>query len=123
MLASCTLDDMVKIIDVSTLEKRIKEDDFDEELYEANVSQNLKANHGKIKIQPENGNDKNDEDNWQSDSDNEDMSDSDDDSSSDDENNQKNKKKDKELNPKNATLQATKKMMEDKHRKDFFDDL
>jgi len=38
MLASCTLDDMVKIIDVSTLEKRIKEDDFDEELYEANVS-------------------------------------------------------------------------------------
>ena len=35
------------------------------------------------------------------------------DSSSDDNKNKKNKKKDKNLNPKNPTLQATKKMMED----------
>ena len=42
-------------------------------------------------------------------------------SSSSDE--KKDKKKDKNLNPKNATLQATKKMVEDKKRKDFFEGL
>jgi WD repeat-containing protein 55 len=47
LLASCTLDNMVKIIDVTTLEQRIRDDDFDEEKYEASVKQNLKANHGK----------------------------------------------------------------------------
>ena len=47
-------------------------------------------------------------------------SDSDSDS---DEGKKKNKKKDKKLNPKNATLANTKKMMEDQKRKDFFDDL
>ena len=41
---------MVKIIDVSTLKKRIKDSDFDEEQYEASISQNLKANHGKVAV-------------------------------------------------------------------------
>jgi hypothetical protein len=44
-------------------------------------------------------------------------------SSDSDEGPKKNKKKDKKLNPKNATLGATKKMMEDEKRKDFFGDL
>jgi len=49
------------------------------------------------------------------------MSDSDD--SDDEKDAKKNKKKDKKLNPKNPTLGATKKMIEDQQRKDFFDDL
>jgi WD40 repeat protein len=48
LLASCSLDNMVKIIDVSNLESRHKDKDFDEEGYEASVAQNLKANHGKV---------------------------------------------------------------------------
>ena len=33
------------------------------------------------------------------------------------------RKKDKKLNPKNATLQQSKKMLEHEHKKDFFDGL
>ena len=47
LLASCTLDDMVKIIDVTTLEHRVRDDEFDEAGYEASIQKNLKANHGK----------------------------------------------------------------------------
>ena len=43
--------------------------------------------------------------------------------SSEDDKPKKQKKKDAKLNPKNATLANTKKMAEDQHRKDFFDDL
>ena len=39
---------MVKIIDVSNLKHRIKDDDFDDEKYEESIYTNLKANHGKI---------------------------------------------------------------------------
>ena len=101
-LASCTLDDMVKIIDVSTLKNRIK-DDFNEEEYEQSIAQNLKQNHGKLpeeerkdtKIDGEG-----EEEDWESGSD----SDSDMDDSSDDDKKKKQKKKDTKLNPKNATL-------------------
>ena len=125
LLASCTLDDMVKIIDVSNLKKRIKDSDFDEEQYEASVSQNLKANHGKIIVDRKSGSGCGSDANWEDDEDMSDGSDSSDsDSSSDDEGgNRKDKKKDKKLNPKNATLQGTKKMLEDQAKKDFFDDL
>jgi hypothetical protein len=41
LLASCTLDDMVKIIDVSSLKGRIKEN-FDEEGYEKSIESRLK---------------------------------------------------------------------------------
>ena len=122
LLASCTLDDMVKIIDVSTLQTRIK-DDFDEEQYEQSIAQNLKANHGKLppeeKKKTDSGNEDNEE-NWESDSDDDsDM----DDSSDEGGQNKKQKKKDRRLNPKNATLSQTKKMVEDQKRKDFFGDL
>ena len=116
LLASCTLDDFVKIIDVTTLEHRVKDDEFDEEVYEASISQNLKPNHGKQdKPERKAGN----EEDWESEND----SDSDMEDSSDDDKPKKDKKKDVKLNPKNATLGATKKMVEDQHRKDFFDDL
>ena len=39
---------MVKIIDVSHLEQRIKNSDFDEIEYEESVKANLKENHGKL---------------------------------------------------------------------------
>ena len=39
---------MVKIIDISHLEQRIKNNDFDEALYEESVKANLKQNHGKL---------------------------------------------------------------------------
>lgn len=118
LLASCTLDDMVKIIDISTLENRIRDETFDEEAYEQSVQSQLKPNHGKLPQEERKQTARNEED-WESDSDDdsdEDMSDSDDDK-------KKNKKKNKQLNPKNATLSGTKKMMEDQHRKDFFGDL
>lgn len=47
----------------------------------------------------------------------------DDDSSDDDGKPKKQSKKDKHLNPKNPTLYATKKMIEDSKKKDFFEDL
>jgi len=46
LLASVSLDDIVKVIDVSHLAER-KEANFDEEAYEESVSSKLKPNHGK----------------------------------------------------------------------------
>lgn len=115
LLASCSLDDMVKIIDVSQLATRFKDKDFDEDVYEASIAQNLKANHGKVENpEPRPGN----EDEWEEDSDDDDDSDMDD--SSDDDKPKKDKKKNKKLNPKNPTLHNTKKMLEDEKKKDFF---
>jgi len=113
---------MVKLLDISSLEHRIRDENFDEEKYEASIRDKLKANHGKLEentFKPKDGED----DKWES-GDDEDMSDeSDDDSSDEEKDGKKNKKKDKNLNPKNATLSMSKKMAEDAHRKDFFDDL
>jgi hypothetical protein len=36
-VAHCTLDDMVKITDVSTLQHRMKDGTFDEEAYESSL--------------------------------------------------------------------------------------
>jgi WD40 repeat protein len=125
LLASCTLDDMVKMIDVSTLEQRIKDPNFNVEEYEASISQNLRANHGKTDAPHRVAKDGEDWESGSGDDEDEDMSDgdSDSDSDSDEGGRKKQKKKDTALNPKNATLQGAKKMMEDKNRKDFFDDL
>lgn len=79
-VASCTLDDVVKITDITCLENRQRED-FDEDLYEQQIKENNKANHGKIADQKSSAAKKADDD-WESDDD----SDSDmDDSSSEDE--------------------------------------
>ena len=118
LLASCTLDDMVKIIDVSTLKNRIKAD-FNEEEYEQSVAQNLKENHGKLPEEERKNTADDGEDNWESGSDD---SDSDMDDSSDDDK-KKQKKKDTKLNPKKNTLAQTKRMVDDQKRKDFFEDL
>jgi len=53
LLASCSLDNMVKLIDVTNLEQRHKDENFDEEQYEAGVAGKLKANHGKLEMNPE----------------------------------------------------------------------
>jgi len=88
LLASCSLDDIVKIIDVSNLESRIK-DDFDEEEYERSVSSKLKANHGKItREESKVDNDKD----WEDASGDEDMSDDSDDDSDDSDDSDDNKK-------------------------------
>jgi WD repeat-containing protein 55 len=116
-VASCTLDDMVKIIDVSSLQQRVKSDDFDLETYEQGLT--LKPNHGKLAEEERKTTAKDDE-NWSSED--SDM-DSDDSDSDEGQGSKKQKKKDKKLNPKNANLGLTKKMMDDEKRKDFFGDL
>jgi len=107
-VASSTLDDVVKIIDVQNLQTRVKDDSFDVDAYEHSVSDRLKANHGKP--EPKEGEDN--EEDWE---DGSDMDDSDDDSDSSDEDagKKKQKKKSQQLNPKNATLGASKKMIDD----------
>ena len=82
--ASCTLDDVDKIIDITCLMKRQRDQEFDEELYEQGIASNNKANHGKIAGQ-KSTNAKKAEDDWESDGESDsDMDDSDDDSSSED---------------------------------------
>jgi WD40 repeat protein len=114
-VASCTLDDIVRIIDVSNLENRIKDDTFDEEEYEQSIKPNLKANHGKV-VQEEAKEGESGED-WEEDSDESG------DSDSEGGKKKKKSKKNKQLNPKNPTLGASKKMIDDQKRKDFFDGL
>lgn len=97
LLASCTLDDAIKIIDISTLKHRVKDEDFDQDKYEANLMN--KANHGKQ--QETTTTKEGEEEQWESGSDDSDMSDDSDDSNGQ---KKKQKKKDPELNPKNATL-------------------
>jgi hypothetical protein len=106
-VASCTLDDMIKIIDVSNLKNRIKNADFDEDAYEKGLTQ--KPSHGKL-AEEERKKTSNEE--W-SDKDASDMDDDSDSDSSDSDDKKKDKKKDKALNPKNASLGASKKMADD----------
>jgi hypothetical protein len=105
LLASVTLDDIVKVIDVSHLANRSKSTTFDEEAYEKSVEHKLKANHGKIfngDAAMGEGEEKKegDEGDWSDDSD--DDSDSDSDESMD---GKKEPKKDKDLNPKGKPSQ------------------
>jgi len=83
------------------------------------VSNNLKPNHGKP--DPDAPSKPRKEEDWDSDSDM-DSNDSDEDSD-DSEDKKKDKKKSKKLNPKNATLQASKKLIYEQKNKDFFGDL
>ena len=48
LLASVSLDDIVKVIDVSNLADLHKSTGFDEAAYEQSIQHNLKENHGKI---------------------------------------------------------------------------
>ena len=48
LLASVTLDNMIKLTDVSELASRQKDEEFDTEKYEESVKENNKANHGKL---------------------------------------------------------------------------
>ena len=52
-LASCALDDMVKIFDVSNLASRPVDGTFDLEAYERSIEDKLVANHGKLPIMNE----------------------------------------------------------------------
>jgi WD40 repeat protein len=122
LLASTSLDDMVRIIDVSHLASRHKEK-FDDDQYEASIALNLKANHGKVD-NPEARKGLDGEEDWDDDSDEDSDEDSGmDDSSDDDGKSKKQPKKDKKLNPKNPSLNATKKMIDDHKKKEFFEDL
>lgn len=47
-LASCALDDIVKIVDVSNLADRPLDGTFDLEAYERSIEDKLKPNHGKV---------------------------------------------------------------------------
>ena len=50
LLASCALDDMVKIIEVSHLADRPVDGTFDMDAYERSVESKLVANHGKVAV-------------------------------------------------------------------------
>jgi hypothetical protein len=113
LLASCSPDDIVKIIDVSHLASRPKDGSFDLEAYEQGLC--LKPNHGKVEPKKRTGENMSGDWSDASDSDGSD-SDSDEDMDSSDENEAadtgKHKKKNKQLNPKKATLGMSKKMVE-----------
>ena len=47
-MASCALDDMVKIFDVSNLAERPADGSFDLEAYERGIQDQLVPNHGKL---------------------------------------------------------------------------
>jgi hypothetical protein len=111
MIASCSPDDIVKIMDVSHFEERPKDGSFNLEAYEAALDH--KPNHGKnetIKAAKE----KVDSDEWSDDSDDSGSKDSDSDDSDDsmnEEDNLKHKKKNKKLNPKSNSVGLSKKML------------
>jgi hypothetical protein len=118
LLASISLDDIVKIIDVSHLGSRVKED-FDEEGYERDLKENpkIKRKKKKSKKNAEGGaggedadmaeeerkegddSSSDDDDAWESES-----SDDDSDDSDDSDENEKHQKKDKKLNVKGNTV-------------------
>ena len=108
LLASCSLDDIVKIIDVSNLGSRIKEQ-FDEEAYERDLVENPKIKKrknkkGTVGADEEMKDEDDDEDDSNSDWESEDSDDSDD---SDEDEKKKESKKDKKLNPKKNTIKMS----------------
>ncbi len=139
LLASISLDDIVKIIDVSHLGSRIKEE-FDEAEYERDLIENPKIKKKKKKSKKstavEGGGDtemiadeekkagessSEDEEDWESDSD--DYSDDSDSSDEDMGGPKKTSKKDKKLNIKANNVKVSAKMRDDEKRKQFFSDL
>jgi hypothetical protein len=117
LLASISLDDIVKIVDVSHLGERVKED-FDEEGYERDIQENPRGARkkrrgaGDVEMQ-----DEEDKGEWESDDDYS----SDSDSSSEEP--QKATKKDRKLNVKAHNVNKSKKMLDDAKRQKFFSDL
>ena len=108
LLASCSLDNIVKIIEVDFLKSRPMDGrSFDYEAYEATIQNKLKPNHGKMvkgeDDDMEESKDKRSDDDWSDDSDISDDSDDSDDSDSDMDDG-KHKKKDRTLNPKSNTI-------------------
>ena len=128
LLASCSLDDIVKVIDVSNLADRPTDGTFDLEAYERSIQDKNVPNHGKVFKKKHDSDDedmaeeKKDTGNDWSDVDS-DGDDSDDmDSDSDNENNN-HKKKDSKLNPKGNSVGLSKKMLDKEKAKDFFRDM
>ena len=125
LVASCSPDDIVKIMDISQLASRPKDGSFNFEAYEATLE--LKPNHGKNEIMAEEN--KSGSGDWSSDSeDSKKSDDSSDDSDRDDsdesmEDESKHKPKNKYLNPKKANVAQSQKMVRDAKAKDFFKDL
>ena len=142
-LASCALDDMVKIFDVSNLADRPVDGTFDLEAYERGIEDKLVPNHGHVPFmtndaQEENmqqdgemmvdgeeskepaasGNNEND---WSDDSGDDDDDDDSDDSDMDDA--RRHKPMDKKLNPKKNTVGLSKKTLNKEKAKDFFKDM
>ena len=128
LLASCSLDDIIKVIDVTNLADRPMDGSFNLEAYERQIQDKLVPNHGKVfKGAGTNDEDDNDEDmeeekkddgdDW-SDADSDDDDSDDMDSDSDD--NMKHKKKNKKLNPKGNNVNLSKKMLDKEKAKDFF---
>lgn len=114
LMASSSLDDIVRLLDVADVHERYKEN-FDEDAYEAQLGEkNMKAEREERKAAEQDSGDNDD------DSDSEMWSDDSDDS---DEKKKKLDKKDSKLNPKKPTLNQSKKLIEDKRNKDFFGDL
>lgn len=113
-LASCSLDDIVKIIDVTSLGQRMKEQ-FDEEAYEIDIRENPRVNRKKKKSKKtgedgdmdmgEESKGSDDSDDWESGSD--DSDDDSDDSDDSDMEMDKPTKKDKKLNPKSNNVQKS----------------
>lgn len=116
LVASCSPDDIIKIMDVSYFKNRKKDGSFNLEAYEATLVN--KANHGK----PE----KVGKDEWSDcDDSDEDMgSDMSDDSDEDDDmDSGKHKKRNKQLNQKKSNVNSSKKMVQQQKAKDFFKDM
>lgn len=126
LVASCSPDDIVKIMDVSHFKDRPTDGSFDIEAYEATLEH--AENHGKIE-QPQKKKEEGDDwsdDSDDNDSDNEvidcsDSSDSDD--SMDAAENKMHKKRNKKLNQKQNTVGQSKKMIQQQKAKDFFKDM
>lgn len=131
LLASCSLDDIVKIIDISNIGDRYK-DEFDEDQYEEDLKANpkvvrkaKKAKKTNVDGDEEMGEEKKSDNSsenagdWESGS-SDDDSDSDDSSDMDSE---KPEKKDKKLNLKGNNVVRSAKMQDDDRRKQFFSDL
>jgi hypothetical protein len=137
-VASCALDDMVKIFDVSSLRDRPADGTFDLEAYERSIADKLVPNHAKLPFeQPEEdagnmemdaGENKGEDSNeWSDENDSNDEDDDDDSDSDSDESDMDDgkihKPKNKKLNPRGNTVGLSKKMLAVEKAKDFFKNL
>ena len=130
LLASISLDDIVKIIDVSHLGSRDKEE-FDEAEYERDIHENPKGKRKNKKVKNDNDDQqmvdeeerKSGDEAWKSDS--SDYGSSDDSDSDEEDQGMKGRegKKDKKLNIKGNNVKKSKKIIDNAKRLQFFSDL